>query len=81
MARYVTSGAQYNPFDFNAMWKSAEAATQAHYAQGAQFASMAEQMSPYEALKYNPDKYEIYYLILHAPILNKILLLRRRSLL
>lgn len=54
MARYVTSGAQYNPFDFNAMWKSAEAATQAHYAQGAQFAAMAEQMSPYEALKYNP---------------------------
>ena len=53
MARYVTSGAQYNPFDFNAMWKSAEAATQAHYAQAAQFATMAEQMAPMESLKYN----------------------------
>ena len=54
MARYVTSGARYNPFDFNAMWKTAEAATQAHYTQGAQFAALSEQMAPYETLKYNP---------------------------
>ena len=54
MARYVTSGARYNPFDFNAMWKAAEAATQAHYAQGAQYATLAEQISPLESLKYNP---------------------------
>lgn len=54
MARYVTSGAQYNPFDFNAMWKSAEYATQAHHAQAAQFAALAEQISPLETMKYNP---------------------------
>ena len=60
MARYVTSGARYNPFDFNAMWKSAEAATQAHYTQGAQFAALAEQMAPYETLKYNPVDAEDY---------------------
>ena len=60
MARYVTSGARYNPFDFNAMWKTAEAATQAHYTQGAQFAALAEQMAPYETLKYNPVDAEDY---------------------
>lgn len=30
------------------MWKTAEAATQAHYTQGAQFAALADQMAPYE---------------------------------